>query len=63
MDFERVKDLSRQGLLPKELSSYSTPLYLFCIQAKQQHSSISSIVTGGSIKSGNLKPGAKVSCD
>ena len=63
MDFERIKDLSRQGLLPKELSSCSTPLCSFCIQAKQQRSSISSMSTGGSLKSGNLKPGTKISCD
>ena len=63
MDFEKIKDLSRQGLLPKELSTFKSPLCSFCIQAKQQRNSITSMATGGAIKSGNLKPGSKISCD
>ena len=63
MDFEKIKDLSRQGLLPKELSTCKSPLCSFCIQAKQQCNSITSMATGGAIKSGNLKPGSKISCD
>jgi len=63
MDFEKLKAMARQDLLPKEISSCQTPLCSYCIQAKQKRCSISSKATGGSIKSGDLKPGSKISCD
>ena len=63
MDFEKVKDFARAGFLLKEITNCKTPLCPFSIQAKQCRTSILSNATGGSIKSGDLKLGAKISCD
>ena len=60
---EKIKDFTRQGALPKEIANQKTPLCSYCIQAKQGRTSISQSATGGFIKSGNLRPGEKVSYD
>ena len=48
MDFENIKDFARKGFLPKKIATCQSPLYSFCIQAKQQRTSSSRSVTGGS---------------
>ena len=60
---EKIKDFTRQGILPKEITNCKTPLCSFCIQAKQDHTLISKLATSGFIKLSNLRPGEKVSCD
>ena len=63
MDFEKIKDFSRKGHLPKDLATCKTLICPFCIQAKQTRRSISGSATGRHIKASNLKPEQKVSCD
>ena len=64
MDFEKIKILARKSLLPnKEITNFKTLLYSFCRQAKQSRTSIIDNATSSTIKSGNLKPGDKVSYD
>ena len=63
MDFEKIKDFARKGLLLKEIVNCQSPLYSFCIQAKQQRASASRSTLGGSIKEGDLKPSMKISYD
>ena len=54
VDVEKIKDFTRQGLLPKEIETSPTPLCPFCTQAKQCHTSMSKKDAGNSIKSVNL---------
>ena len=63
VDMEKIKDFSRHGLLPKHISTWKSILYPFCVQTKQQRYSISSKATRDSIKSGDLRPESKISCD
>ena len=58
---EKIKDFARKGFLPHEIATCKTPLCPFCIQAKQQKTSISANSTGGSIKEGDLSPCSKIS--
>ena len=63
MDFEKLKDFTHKGYLPKEIANCKSPLCSFYIQAKQQQTSASHSAIGGSIKSGDLKPEIKISCN
>ena len=64
MDFEKIKILARKGLLPnKDITNCKTLLYSFCIQAKQPRTSITANATSSTIKSRNLKPRDKASCN
>ena len=62
VDMKSIRYFPRTGCLPKEIANYATPLCPFCIQAKQEKY-MTTNAAGGSIKSGNLKPGEKASCD
>ena len=62
MDMEKLKEFARQGFLPKDITNAKSPLCSSSIQAKQTRTSISKMASGGYIKSGNLRPGDKMSC-
>ena len=63
MEIEKIKDFAQVGYLWKEIANALTPLYPFCMQAKQCRTSISANTAGRFIKSRDLRPRSKILCD
>ena len=60
---DKFKYIVRSGYFPKGIVNYITLLCSFYIQAKKCKKLISTSTVGSFIKSGDLKPGVKASCD
>ena len=62
-DMESIKNLAVQGLLPKEITNADPLLCTCCIQTKCTCTSLIRNATRNFIKSSNIRPGDKISCD